>query len=893
MTVSDLVRYGISERLVNLWRERQGEMLLAIQKRAIIQGLLVDRGGRENGIGENLLILAPTSAGKSFCGEMATARMLSQRRKVIHLVPLKVLAEQQAARYRSLYGDMGLRSLVLSSDHPSHNACFGRGEYDVAFAIYEKLDLALTVNFDLLANVGLIVVDELQLIADPCRGPVLERLLARVKRSLYGPRLIGLSAVLRSHQPGVAQLAEWLEARVIEEHSRPVDLKVGVACRGRWRYRCCNSGVQGEGEFPFDEDLIGSLVRYVSTRPEKVLVFVKSRRDTLEGALGIAAQVDFPEAKMAIDRLERLEPSHLNRSLIQALRRGVAFHNSDMTARQRRIVERAYREGEVRLLVATTTLAMGVNLAADTVFLETVKYAVGAYRERPALVPISRFEFENMVGRAGRCDRKGESCEGRGVVLAENEFEQEVLCQTYLTGEGEVALTSSLERLDAADWCLNLVVSGMVGGVDDLVASYRNTWWASLEPKRDFAERVSEAVGQLEKGGFVELDSEGRLRASETGRVVACRGLGWRQGEYIMRALDDGIPAGSAGWLAVAVGTPGLELPPGLLSRGEFGDNLPLRQAYHRWGELPPEVERLLFPDRRQRPMEYSRAAGLKALLVLEDWCAMESAITLEERWQVHLGQVMSLAGSVAHLVAAAGVMASEIGLSGDCREEVENLVFSLRSGLIPELGSLAVFLSLGLDRHDLASLHRADLDTFEALSQTDSGRLQQILKCCDKVRLINEITAKHKQEVDVGSMSTGQVWTGNVRPVVSRLESLEVDGACQADRYLVRINGFPVRLTGKSFKYLVKLAWSRLHRDSGWMYKEEIEAGFNQARYLYRMKQEIAGAVPVMGNLVQNNRLGYYRLNIEPSQISINHDRLHEHEDYEIRQLAGEQKAS
>lgn len=893
MTVSDLVRWGISERLTRLWQKRQGEMLLAIQQRAVSQGLLGAAAG-DTQAGDNLLILAPTSAGKSFCGEMAAMKTLTQRGKAVFLLPLKVLAEQTAESFRSRYESMGLRVLVLSSDHPRNNSRFRRGEYDVAFAIYEKLDLALTANLDLLANVGLLVIDELQMVADPDRGPVLERLLTRVKCSVYEPRLIGLSAVLRSHQPGVADLAQWIGARIIEERTRPVDLKVGVACLGRWRYCRYNSGLQAEDEFAVDDDLPGSLAEYVRTHDEKVLVFVKSRRDAVQGALGLASQVRQDSAARAVARLERLEPSHLNRSLVQAMRCGVGFHNSDMTARQRQIVEKAYRAGELRVLIATTTLAMGVNLAADTVFLETVKYASGAYQERPSLVPIDRFEFENMVGRAGRCDREAGRPEGQGVVLAESEFEQEALCRTYLNDQCEMPVCSRLERMSVADWCLHMLVCGMAERADELGDRYRDSWWAYQNPEGEIGARVEDGVVQLERAGLVERSGHGELRASVTGRMVACRGLGWHQGAFILRALDDGIPAGQTGWLALALATPGLAIPPGLLSRYEYMDNRPLRQAYERWGELPLEVQRLVFADGKQRPMDYAASVRLKALLLLEDWCTMTPAMALEERWQVHLGQVISLAQGVAHVVASSSAIASEVGLSRGFLGEVEDLVFGLRTGLVVQARGLAVLLDQGLDRHDIAALFEAGIDTPEGLAEAENEQLQRLLGCCDKVRIINEITEKYEQEVEMESISTGQVWTGNERrPVSSRLETLEVDGSFQSDRYLVRINGFPVRLTGKSFKYLVKLAWARLHRDSGWMYKEEIEAGFNQARYLYRMKQEITGVLPVGGSLVQNNRLGYYRLNLEPSRIVINHDRLAEHDDYEIRQMIAEQKAS
>ena len=116
---------------------------------------------------------------------------------------------------------------------------------------------------------------------------------------------------------------------------------------------------------------------------------------------------------------------------------------------------------------------------------------------------------------------------------------------------------------------------------------------------------------------------------------------------------------------------------------------------------------------------------------------------------------------------------------------------------------------------------------------------------------------------------------------------SIEIDGTYQGDRFVVKIDGFPVHLTGKSFKYFTKLAWARAHQDTGWIYKEDIEVGFNQARYLYRMKNEINMSLRSSWPIFENNRLGYYRLDIEPTKISFNLENLKTHPDYEVQVLA------
>lgn len=127
---------------------------------------------------------------------------------------------------------------------------------------------------------------------------------------------------------------------------------------------------------------------------------------------------------------------------------------------------------------------------------------------------------------------------------------------------------------------------------------------------------------------------------------------------------------------------------------------------------------------------------------------------------------------------------------------------------------------------------------------------------------------------------------TVNPNAVAFSPETVEIDGSFDHDRYLVKINGFPVRLTGKSFKYFTKLAWWRRQQPAGWIYKDDIEIGFNQARYLYRMKNEINAELRANWPIIENNRLGYYRLDIDPQRIQINVENLKSHPDYEIRSL-------
>ncbi len=121
----------------------------------------------------------------------------------------------------------------------------------------------------------------------------------------------------------------------------------------------------------------------------------------------------------------------------------------------------------------------------------------------------------------------------------------------------------------------------------------------------------------------------------------------------------------------------------------------------------------------------------------------------------------------------------------------------------------------------------------------------------------------------------------------LAEINSVRVEGAEEGQRFRVFINGVPVLLSGKSFSYFVKLAWAiKYNSNDGWVYKEEFEPGFNQARYLYRMKKEITDKLGNGWQVIENNRLGDYRLDASPDAVSLDEETLKNHPDYSIRSL-------
>ncbi len=928
MKVNELYKWGIPERVISVWKERQGEMLLPVQSRAIRKGLLGNPGDDSSSPRANMLISAPTSAGKSFCAEMAAVKTLTERKKSVLLFPLRSLAEENYRLLKKTYEPLGVKIIIVTSDHPENDSLFRDSKYNIAVAVYEKFDLLLTSALDSLVNVGLVVVDEIQTIAEPGRGTVLERLLTKIAASGYKLTVIGLSAVIGDSAVSAGKLADWLGAALVEETARPVDLIRGVAAEGLFYNRSYNTGQDNVEPFitaTADEKPFDAFVRQIKaetgqtplSRPGssgnardksgggQTLVFLKSRAETVEYAFKLSAAVSasggWTEAKNAIERLTEEEPSSLNRTLRQALGRGIAFHNSDLTSTQREIVENAFRNREVKVLFSTTTLAMGVNLFADTVYLETVKYISPRYGLRPSLIPISQAEFDNMTGRAGRHRHGSKSKAGKAVVLAHSALEREILWKNYIAVDKPKPVESAFASIPLVDWALDIICSGLADDIGSLNQVYAATFYTAGDYSNQNSKPEFDSILEtlLELSLIKETSVSGKWLPTALGKAAAGTGLSVNETKSFLSKLESGYPQTLFGWIALALSSPDWNAPPGFLNRLELLQESPLKMLYQHFDSVSGGLEqaRFLIPENHQsEPLPPKNSAAIKALLLLDSWCKGLSVQRLEELFQVHLGQVVSLAETVSHLIKSLAAIVGAKEKESPLTSQLQKYAFEVRHGLPAEFKPLYEKFSSVLKRSDFLNLKNAGLESISQLCEFDEEQLNKIIKGKRKLTLLkNKITIIREEEFMCSLNINPGTNSYSVPTMVSqKVELLEIDGSPDKERFVVKINDQAVRLTAKSFKYLAKLAWSRANSPaaSGWVYKEDIEVGFNQARYLYRMKNEVNAGLGYNWPLIENNRLGYYRLNADPEKIRINVANLQNNPDYEIRQIVSEQTA-
>lgn len=546
--IESLLQYGFTKTACDAVRLRIGggadAKLNQLQREAISPGGLL--------VGQSLLIRAPTSAGKTLIGELAMLAHWPLGRKTAVLLPMKAMVQEQGGTLKSFYESLGLRVVVSTGEAAEDDDLLLTKQFDVALLTYEKFHAVLSLRPGLVGDLGLIVFDEVQLIEDDGRGRTVELLLMRAKQ-LQGPGRFPQILVLCGELANLEALQNWLGLHPVGTSHRPIPLHEGVVgADGAVRVIAPETGKVNLSRIPGlpvtpragrpnrkDDEIRANaavqVVKHVLGEGKQVLVFCQAKWEVfrlarwLAGDLGLSA-VDL---RLTVASADESRAGRLLRTLSGS---GVAFHLGDLDREERRQVEEAFRRRDLRVLVATSTLAMGVNLPADVTLL------VGAdvWRDkakRPLPVPA----YRNMAGRAGRLLPNGPT-EGLALLVAASKQEEQVLWTRYVEAPPP-SLRSTLGDLPTAERTVGLLHQRANASPVDLARDLGQTFWGFTEgsaPKWTTERRreTETALGELELSGLATQSSPGRWTLTQFGEIAAGFGLSLRSVAAVRRLAE-------------------------------------------------------------------------------------------------------------------------------------------------------------------------------------------------------------------------------------------------------------------------------------------------------------------------------------------------------------------
>ncbi len=431
---------------------------------------------------ENTILRMPTSAGKTRVAEIAMMNSLITKAnsKCVYIAPFRALAGEIEHNLSDLFSDVGFQlSTRLGSFETDAFERFTFANADVLVATPEKVDLLLRINPHFFDEVCLVVLDEGQIVEDSRRGPKYEILVTRLKRRWPDIRFLFLSAVVPRQT--LEDFANWLGSspeRIMESEWRPAVQRVASF---EWR------GQTGVMRFVRDADTAGidqfvphiadvrvyehinpktlrvrrprfpeasnkshtaAEIAYRLSKSGSVLVFVAQRQwaDSVGDALlrrfelmqlvGERPEPHFAttNTRSAAIAADLLGPEH---PITVKLQSGIAIHHGGVPDVIKKAIERDFRERQYQVIVATSTLAQGVNLPIKTV----VVHSTSRYDdENEEIVSLKAREYWNIAGRAGRAR---DETEGTIIHLASTQSD-------FLAFSNYVQARRNLEPLESA-----------------------------------------------------------------------------------------------------------------------------------------------------------------------------------------------------------------------------------------------------------------------------------------------------------------------------------------------------------------------------------------------------------------------------------------------------------
>lgn len=470
--ITDLSAFNFPEQVLTEWCSRYPAGLNTLQIKAVNDYKIL--------AGDSLLVVAPTSSGKTFVGELASVRAITSGRKAVFLLPYRALVNEKYDQFKKSYSDtLGYRIVRCSGDYSDQASDFMKGKYDLAILTFEMF-LNLIVSYpNILNQLGLVVLDEAQFVTDPNRGINIELLLTcliTARNRGVNPQIIALSAVIDD----VNKFDAWLGLNLIQTRDRPVPLSEGVIDRtGRFQYLDNDGNVKEEqiipsheirmrGKDPSAQDVIVPLAKKLIAAGEKILVFRNIRGKAQGCANYLANDLGLSPATEALNKLPHLDQSATSQALRRCLNGGTAFHTSNLSREEREVVEVAFKEkeGPVRALAATTTVAAGINTPASTVIIAEQEF-IG---EDGRAFTVS--EYKNMAGRAGRL---GFQETGKSMIYAETPTQRAQLFQKYVLGKVE-NMTSSFHPKELNTWVVRLLAQVKNIPKSDITSLLANTY---------------------------------------------------------------------------------------------------------------------------------------------------------------------------------------------------------------------------------------------------------------------------------------------------------------------------------------------------------------------------------------------------------------------------------
>ena len=685
---------------------------------------------------KNLVLASPTASGKTLIAELSGLKhILEKNGKVVYLTPLRALASEKLdefKKYTTIKKANGKRVNVgiSTGDFDSTDPWLER--YDVIITTNEKADSLLRHRAKWMDEISLIVADEVHLLNESERGPTLEVVLARLMQINPEIQILALSATINN----VDEIASWLKASYVTTEWRPVPLKEGVLLHDEIQFK---DGDARKIERKTKDNTINLALNTVKTGGQ-ALVFASTRKNSATMAKKIAEQtgdvLSKPMKRTLEHEAEKIlsagERTRISESLAELVRCGTAFHHAGLAGAHRKLVEDLFRQGRIKVLTATPTLAFGVNLPARTVIIQDYRRYEAGY----GYYPISVLEYKQMAGRAGRpkYDKEGEA-----VLIAKTADEADYLMDSFVLARPERIWSRLAVEKIIRGHVLATIASDFAHTENGIYDFFGKTFYAYQYDVKAIKSIIAKILKYLYDEEMLELSGE-NIYATKFGKRVSELYIDPASAVVIRDALRQ-KPAylTDLSLLHLIAHTP--DIGPVMRPYSQELDQMAVLMEEHR-NEFFVEV-----PNEWSDHIAYEEFLGeIKTALVLEGWIEETSEEKLLERFRAQPGDLYRTIENAKWLLHATHEL-TLLWKETEIRSLAYELVERVTKGIKKELLPIVKLEGIGRVRGRI--MFNSGYKTVEDVKYA---------KMDDLVRLLGAGTAKKVKE-QVGGFVKKETW--------------------------------------------------------------------------------------------------------------------------------------
>jgi len=502
MRIDDLETYGLPSGALKILRKKGFEELYPPQEEAVEDGVLDN---------DSLVLSVPTASGKTFVAEVAMLNSIYNGGTALYVVPLRALASEKYEEFKK-YEEHGFKVGISTGDYDTKADYLA--DFDIIVTTSERADSMLRTGTKWLESLDVMVFDEIHLIDSGNRGPTLEATIAKLKMLNPDAQVLALSATITNAD----EISEWLDAKLVKSDWRPVELRKGVLYGKRI-------------DFPLDgdeklecsaKDKASALVKDVVQKGGQAVVFASTRRNSRVAARraskSIGGELSVKEKDILKDISENVlgsgEQTTESRKLADFICRGAAFHHAGLLSEHRKIVESGFRNGHIKAVCATPTLAWGVNLPARRVVVRSYK----RYDPNYGMKPIPVLDVKQMFGRAGR---PGMDPYGEAILISKNRREKRELIDHYILGEAEDVTSKLASEPALRSHVLSLIASELAREMDDIMDFVDKTFYPIQNESGDISLKIRKVIDFLSDEEFIRVENGGKMYSTSLGNRVS------------------------------------------------------------------------------------------------------------------------------------------------------------------------------------------------------------------------------------------------------------------------------------------------------------------------------------------------------------------------------------